>query len=162
MKIYSALLAAAICLLLTGCNKPQAAAAAPPYKPVATLEQVMHGMVIPNAEVVWDAVGYISDLKGSTEIKPAGEDDWIRIEASAITLTEAGNLLMMSGRAKDSDKWMERCRALIDAGSSVLKAAQARNPEDLFTRGGDLFEACQQCHFQYRFTMKDPNTFRSH
>ncbi len=137
--------------------KPQ-----PPYKPLATLEEVMHGMVIPNADIVWKSVGTIITKDGTEEIRPKTEDDWIDVEASATTLMEAGNLLMMEGRAKDNTKWFERCIALIDAADGVRQAAKAKDPEQVFTRGGHLFDACQGCHFQYRFTMKDPNTFRSH
>jgi hypothetical protein len=134
---------------------------APPIKAVATLEEVMHGMVIPNAEVVWDAVGTIVSAKGVEEIRPKSEDEWLAVEASATTLTEAGNLLMMEGRAKDTNRWMERARALREAGDSVHQAAKARNADLLFERGGHLFDACQGCHFEYRFE-KDPNTIRTH
>jgi len=157
MRILSIL---PIALLAGSCAappKPQ-----PPYKPLATLEEVMHGMVIPNAQIVWKSVGTIITKDGVEEIRPKTEDDWIDIEASATILMEAGNLLMMEGRAKDNTKWFERCRALVDAGDGVRQAAKNKDPELLFTRGGNLFDACQACHFQYRFTEKDPNTFRSH
>jgi hypothetical protein len=121
----------------------------------------MHGMVIPNAEVVWGAVGTIYTTKGVEERQPKTDDEWIKVEASATTLTEAGNLLMMEGRAKDHGRWMERARALREAGDAVRKAAKAKDAAALFERGGDLFEACQGCHFDYRFT-KDPNTIRTH
>jgi len=153
-------------LALAACTKPnsttQKTAATPPYKPVATLEEVMHGMVIPNADVVWESTGTILTVKGTEEFQPKTEDDWIHVEASATTVMEAGNLLMMEGRAKDNGKWMERCLALVDAADSVRKAAKAHDKDALFTRGGDLFDACQACHFTYRFTTKDPNTYRTH
>lgn len=140
---------------------PAAAPAAPPIKAVATLEEVMHGMVIPNAEVVWGSVGTIYTVKGVEERAPKTDDEWIKIEASATILTEAGNLLMMEGRAKDNGKWMERARALREAGDSVRQAAKAKDAAALFERGGYLFDACQGCHFDYRFT-KDPATIRTH
>jgi len=159
-RTASALWIFLIALLAGSCPappKPQ-----PPYKPLATLEEVMHGMVIPNAHVVWKSVGTIITKEGTEEIRPKTEDDWIDIEASATILMEAGNLLMMEGRAKDNGKWYDLCRALVDAGDGVRQAAKSKDPEQLFTRGGYLFDACQACHFQYRFTEKDPNTFRSH
>jgi cytochrome c556 len=156
-------IAAGVCILLAasvagGCapQKP-----APPFKPTATLGEVMHNIVIPNAEVVWDAAGTIITIKGVEEIQPQNADEWFDVESSATTLMEAGNLLMMDGRAKDNTKWMERCRALIDAGESVRQAAKAKDVAALFTRGGGLFEACQGCHFEYRF-QKDPSTIRTH
>ena len=147
-------------LFLAGCAAPPVKQG-PPIKAVATLEEVMHGMVIPNAEVVWHASGTIFTLKGVEERQPKNEDEWRAVEASAITLTEAGNLLMMEGRAKDTGKWMERAAALRDAGAAVHLAAKAKDVPALFERGGYLFDACQGCHFDYRFE-KDPKTIRTH
>lgn len=153
--------AAALILTLAACTQAPPPQPAPPYKPVATLEEVMHGMVIPSAQVVWKASGSIVTAKGTEERRPQNEDEWIDVEAAAVTLMESGNLLMMEGRAKDKGKWMELCRSLVDTGSAVHKAAKARDVDALFTKGGDLFESCQNCHFTYRFE-KDPNTIRSH
>lgn len=146
-------------LLLGSCAKEQKPQ--PPFQPRATLEEVMHHMVIPSAQIVWGAAGTIASKEGIKEIKPETEDDWIDVEAAATTLMEAGNLLMMEGRAKDSKKWFELCRGLIDSADAARKAAQAHDVDALFTRGGDLFEACQACHFTYRFK-DDPNTIRTH
>ena len=148
----------ALCLtMLCGCAQKQV----PPYKPLATLEEVMHQIVIPNAEVVWKSTGTIITMKGTEEWKPETEDDWFEVESSATILMEAGNLLMMDGRAKDQTKWMERARALVDAGDTVRKAAKAHDVAALFERGGYLFDACQGCHFEFRFD-KDPKTIRTH
>lgn len=156
------LVPAGIAILLCGCAaKPEVKAQASPIKAVATLEQVMHGMVIPNADVVWKASGWVYTASGVEERKPKNEDEWIAVEASATTLTEAGNLLMMEGRAKDGAKWIEYSTALREAGAAVHKAAVAKDVEGVFTQGGVLFEACQGCHFAYRFE-KDPNTIRTH
>lgn len=132
-----------------------------PIRSVATLEEVMHHMVIPNAEVVWDSVGTIYTVGHVEEIQPRTDEQWLAVEMSATVLTEAGNLLMMEGRAKDTGPWIERARALREAGASIQQAAKARNVEQVFVRGGHLFDACQGCHFQYRFE-KDPNTIRTH
>lgn len=152
---------AALAALLAACTNVPPPKAAPPYKPVATLEEVMHGLVIPSAQIVWRASGSIMTLKGTEERRPQNEDEWIAVEAAAVTLMESGNLLMMEGRAKDGKKWMELCRSLVDTGSSVHKAAKARDVDGLFTKGGDLFESCQACHFAYRFD-KDPSVIRTH
>ena len=145
----------AIALLTASCKTN------PPIKAVSTLEEVMHHMVIPNAEVVWESVGTIYTVGNVEEIQPRTAEQWLAVEQSATVLTEAGNLLMMEGRAKDTGPWMERARALREAGASVHQAAKARDVAAVFERGGHLFDACQGCHFEYRFE-KDPNTIRSH
>jgi hypothetical protein len=147
-------LAAAV-LLVVGCRSTT------PIKAVSTLEEVMHHMVIPNAQVVWKSVGTIYTTDHVEEIQPRTDEEWLNVEASATVLTEAGNLLMMEGRALDNGHWMERARALREAGASVHEAAKARNASAVFERGGVLFDACQGCHFEYRFK-KEKDMFRSH
>ena len=101
--------------LLTGCGQSEPgepASSQPPFKPVASLHEVMHDVIFPSAEVVWESVGTIISYEGTEEIYPRSEEEWIAVQSSATMLTEAGNLLMMEGRAKDSGPWMERARAL--------------------------------------------------
>jgi len=143
---------------LAGCGGGKAAA---PIKAVATREEVMHHLVIPNAQIVWGAVGSTSTLQGVEEKQPKTDDEWFNIESSATTIMEAGNLLMMEGRALDSGKWMEWSKAMRESADSVRQAAKKHDAAALFEKGGDMFESCQGCHFAYRFT-KDPNTIRSH
>ena len=133
----------------------------PPIKAVATREEIMHHLVIPNAKVVWDSSGAIYTKNGVEERMPKSDAEWFAVEASATTLMEAGNLLMMDGRSMDSGKWMERAIALRDSGDLVRQAAKKKDVAALFEQGGTLFEACQGCHFQYRFE-KDPKTMRTH
>jgi len=121
----------------------------------------MHDVVIPNAEVVWDSVGTIFTLEEIQEIAPANEDEWVAVQGAARTLMEAGNLLMMEGRSKDSGVWMERSGALVSAGAAVLEAAEAEDAAMLFERGELIFNACQGCHWDYRFE-EDPSTIRTH
>ena len=121
----------------------------------------MHHLVIPNAKIVWDSSGTIYTLKGVEERAPKSDDEWFTVESCATTLMEAGNLLMMDGRAIDNGHWMDRARALRESGDLVRQAAKAKDIVALFDRGGTLFEACQGCHFEYRF-VKDPNTMRTH
>ena len=74
---------------------------------------------------------------------------------------EAGNLLMMEGRAKDTEGWMERAQALIDAGESVLEAAEAQDAEAVFDRGELIYNACRGCHKEYRYE-EDPSIIRTY
>jgi hypothetical protein len=143
-------------VLSDGCGK-----SGPPIKAIATREEIMHHLVIPNAQIVWGAVGTISTLAGVEERAPKTDDDWFKIESSATTLMEAGNLLMMDGRAVDKSHWIDRARALRESGDLVRQAAKKHDATALFDRGGDLFDSCQGCHFDYRF-VKDPKTMRTY
>jgi hypothetical protein len=119
----------------------------PPFKPVGTVMQVMEGIVFPSSEVVFDAAVWSN---GALEGAPATEEDWHHVEDSALTVAEAGNLLMMSPRAKDADQWMKNAAALNAAGTIAFKAAEARDVEALFNAGSEMYAACANCHRQYR------------
>ena len=144
--------------LLAGCtaHKPP-----PPLKAVATREEIMHHLVIPNAQRVWSSVGTTITVEGSVEKQPKTDDEWFDIESAATTLMESGNLLMMDGRAMDSGKWIEYSKMLRDTADTVRLAAKKHDSAGVFDRGGDMFESCQGCHFAYRFE-KDPKTIRTH
>ena len=120
----------------------------------------MHDVIFPSADVVWESVGTIISYEGTEEIYPKSEEEWITVVSSAAILTEAGNLLMMEGRAQDSGPWMERARALIDAGEVALKAARAQDKEAVFDSGEQIYNACNDCHIQYRFIHDDPSVIR--
>jgi cytochrome c556 len=151
-------------VMMTGCNATKPAAptpAATPIKAIATREEIMHHLVIPNAQAVWNASGTIYTAKGVEERAPKNADEWFNVESSATTLMEAGNLLMMDGRAMDNGKWIEYAKALRDSGDLVRQAAKAKDVNALFERGGTLFDSCQACHFEYRFD-KNSKMMRTH
>jgi hypothetical protein len=146
-----------LALAAVGCGGSKPA----PIKAIATREDVMHHMVIPNAQLVWNASGTIFSAKGTEERHPKSDDDWFNVESAAITLMEAGNLLMMDGRAMDNGHWMDHSRALREAGDALRLAAKAKDVDALFDKGGVLFDSCQACHFEYRFQY-DPKIMRTH
>lgn len=135
--------ALAIPLLLSSCA-PQ-----PPFKPVASIKQLMESTVHPSAEVLFDSVGTIISYSGVEEIAPKNDEEWATVQHNALTLAEAGNLLMIPGRAKQDREWMKLAQALVDVGMVAYKAAQAKNPAALFEAGGQIYEACQRCHSRY-------------
>ena len=133
--------------------------AQPPFRPVSSIEEIMHDVVYPHADRVWDSVGTIITMEGTEEIYPRTEEEWIALQSDARTLMEAGNLLMIEGRAKDTDKWMERAGALIDAAEKVLEAAEAQDSAAVFDRGELIYNACQDCHWEYNYEV-DPGIIR--
>jgi hypothetical protein len=143
MRLFLLPEAIAILLLMNSCA-PQ-----PPFKPVGTIKQLMESTVHPSAEVVFESVGTIISVNGMEEIAPKNDQEWATVEHSALTLAEAGNLLMMPGRAKQDKDWIRLAQALVDVGVVAHKAAQAKNAEALFEAGGQIYETCQSCHSHY-------------
>ena len=134
-------------LLFSGCSGERDATLA--QRPVADVKQVMTVILEPAAETYWDAVGTIIDTTGTQEIAPKSAEEWVEVWRAAVVVTESGNLLMMEGRARDKDQWMRLARAMVDAGSRAMSAAEAKDPAKVFEAGGDLYLTCTACHAAY-------------
>jgi hypothetical protein len=133
------------------------APAPPPFKAVADNKLLMQSVIDPNADLVWDAVKTIVTRDKTEEIRPRTNDEWIAVRNAAVALTESGNLLMMAPRAKDGGEWMKRAQELIDTGEAAIRAADSKNADRLFTVGGDIYEACSNCHRQYMDAIVNAN-----
>jgi hypothetical protein len=70
---------------------------------------------------------------------PQNDGEWTALQNSALILAEAGNLLLLPGRA----------RALVDAGSAAFKAANAKDANALTDIGDKIDETCETCHAKY-------------
>ena len=128
------------------------------FQPVGSVEDIMHDVIYPHADVLWDSVGTIIDGDGTHEIRPASEEEWERVMQSALTVAEAGNLLMMEGRARDADAWMQHAAALIGAATLAMEAAINRDAQAVFDTGGKVYSACNNCH--ERYWEKPPSAMR--
>ena len=140
----------------SGCNRTPPAPPPPP-PPVADVKQLMASIIEPAAEVYWDAVGTIEDAKGVVEVAPSTDEEWAAVRNSAYAVTEGGNLLMMTGRAKDSGDWMKLSQALVLVGERAIKAAEAKNTKAVFDVGAEIYEACVACHAKYAVPQMRPN-----
>jgi hypothetical protein len=147
------LLVFAAALAAFACGGPEP----PPFKPLADNKLLMSAIVDPNADLVWDAVKTIDSREGTQEIRPKNEAEWTAVRNAAVTLAESGNLMMMVPRARDGGEWMTLSQRLIDTSESAIRAADAKNPERLFTVGGDIYEACSACHQKYMEAIVNAN-----
>jgi hypothetical protein len=116
------------------------------YRAVATVDEVMDAIVIPASQAVFDAVIYEN---GALVRAPATGDEWFRLRMHALAVAEAGNLLMMPGRAEDAGEWVTFSRAMIDAAETVADAAESEDVDRLLQTGGRLYQTCAGCHRKY-------------
>ncbi len=133
-------------------NKPpevSAVAEAPAMTPVATVSQLMRGIVAPSATVVFESVSTTVSAAGVEEKQPRTDEEWADVASSAAALVEAGNLLIMGDRAIDRTEWVTMARAMADAGNIALKAAQAKSPQGILAAGEDINTSCDTCHGKY-------------
>jgi hypothetical protein len=121
--------------------------------PVASVRQIMNGIVQPAARTVFGAVGTIVSTSGTEEIAPRTAQEWEVVADGAAALVEAGNLLLMGNRVVDKGDWIKMSQAMITAGRKALKAAQARSAEDVLAVGEDIYVSCDNCHRRYQRAM---------
>ena len=108
----------------------------PTVQPVGNVKQLMRAMVIPSSNALFDVARQA----------PKDAAEWAFIENSAVILGESGNLLMIGGRAKNSQVWMEASQGLVDAGVFALQAAEAKDLNALADVGNRVVDACETCH----------------
>ena len=131
-------------------------AAAPPpavvaaARPVASIKQIMNAIVAPGANAVFNAVSTTVTAKGIEEVAPRNDAEWAALGNSAAALAEAGNMMMLDGRAVDAGDWITMSRALVDAGTQALKAAEAKSTDAVLAAGETVNESCDNCHSKYQ------------
>ena len=121
---------------------PSPAPPAAPVKPaiVGTMSDLMVKVIYPAS----DAIFYI------TTRQPTTESEWVELQGKALMVAESANLLMMPGRARDEDRWMEDAKLMLDAGRAAYRAARAKDLAALEALNDQLYESCTSCHQHYR------------
>ena len=115
-------------------------AAEPSFQLVGSTSQLMISIIYPAS----NAIFYIH--RGA----PKDDKEWAAMQANALMMAEAGNLLMMGNRAKDQDNWMKDAKLLVEVGAAAFKAAQAKDADALDALSEQLNTACVTCHQDYR------------
>ena len=131
-------------------KSPAAAAATPAAKPLATVKQVMLGIVGPSAAIVFDAVSTTVTRTGTEEKAPKTDEEWALVGAAGASLAEAGQLLMTESRAVDRGDWIKMSQQMIDAGLATLKAVESKDKDGVLNAGEPLNASCDNCHQRYR------------
>ena len=118
--------------------------------PVATVKQIMKGIIGPAATAIFGAVGTTMTATGTEEKAPQTNDEWEALGNSAAALIESGNLLLIGNRAVDNGDWVKMSQAMIASGQNVLKAAQAKSADGVFAAGEAVTISCDSCHHKYQ------------
>jgi len=111
-----------------------------PMQPASTMSELMVKIIYPAS----DAIFYI------TTREPKSEVEWVELQGKALAVAESANLLMMPGRARDQDRWMQDAKLMLDAGRAAFRAAKARDVAALDALNDDLYTSCTSCHQHYR------------
>ena len=118
--------------------------------PVATIKQIMAGIVMPGAEAIYMSVGGKSTPQGFVAFAPQTDEEWAAVGASAAALIESGNLLLTGTRLIDKGDWVKMTRDFMASSQAALDAANKKSKDDMLTAGGELNATCDNCHAKYQ------------
>ena len=150
---YRDLIVAVGVILLAGCQR--AAPPAPPAPPAATyntaipLHDLMEHVIDPATDVVWGASGTMVDFKGEHDLAPKTDAEWAKVHDAAMVVAEGGNLLQLPGRIRPGKTWAGQAARISALGLEAMKAADARDKVAMLRIGGDIHDACEECHRVY-------------
>jgi cytochrome c556 len=142
------------------------------FMPQITIIELMDSIVMPAAQVVWDAVTYDVTAAGESVTGPKTDEDWQKLRWSAVALAESANNLVVPGRAanhpgakagegelapEEIDKliasnraaWIGHAHVLYEAAMEAVRAIDAKNAEQVSDAGGTIDAACEACHLQF-------------
>jgi hypothetical protein len=155
--VSAALFISAIAFIIAGARsaRPQTSTHAdvpdvPLTAPVASVKQIMNAIVMPNATVIYNAVGTIMTSTKVEEIAPKNDKEWAAVGDSAAAIVESGNMLLVGDRLVDKREWLSYTQRFIAAGKAALAAANEKKPDGVLAAGGDLNETCDACHEKYQ------------
>jgi hypothetical protein len=153
MRTIYGLLVVSLLMFLSGVTfivlGAREAGKAPAAAPVASVKQLMQGIVIPASAVIYNAVSTTVTEKGTEEVFPRNDQEWENVGSNALALIEAANLLKVDGRAKDADDWMRMSDAMATGARQSFEATQKKDIEALLASGETLNNSCDGCHRRY-------------
>ena len=109
---------------------------------------LMHYVFDPAADVIWSSAGAIITEAGEQDLAPTTQEGWDAVTASAATLMESANLLLLPGRVQEG-AWNEYAQGLVTMGRKAYDASLAKDADALFAAGADLYQVCLACHQAY-------------
>lgn len=139
----------------------------------ATVKDIMHSMVDPSAEFLFDSVQIISDEQGVREIAPRTDQEWEEVRSRVQVLLDTPELLSAPRRraARPRDRstaevenqpaemqalmdaepaeFARRARKLHAAASVAMRAVNNKDKEALFDSLIGIDVACEVCHLRY-------------
>jgi hypothetical protein len=150
-------------------------AAETPKQYVGTIRDVMHAIVEPASNALFDAVEIDVSAAGIKEKQPRTDEEWEVVEHGAIALAEAVTLMKMPGRpvaqpeemnvdpdgpelpptqiadhiARSRPEWDKHADQLLKTAIEALDIARAKNVQGLYDVGTKIDAACEGCHLAY-------------
>jgi hypothetical protein len=145
-------------------------------KPAVSVKELMHDMLDPASDFIFDSVSATVTKQGVVEHLPKTDEDWNKIRMGAVTLAEGAYLLKIPRpfaptgdvnnstgpepmelspdqiKAKllaDPVLWNAKIEALRNVGLEVIEIVRKRDTNELWDAAENLDEACENCHLEY-------------
>ena len=134
---------------LAGCSRSAPPEPSPLYDTSINLHDLMEHVLDPTADVIWGASGIMVDFAGEHDLSPKTDEEWARVHDGAVLLVESSNLLLLPGRLQPGKTWTGQAQKLSVLGLEAMRAVDARDKAALLRIGGDIHDACEECHRVY-------------
>ena len=156
-------------LWVAGCSAPteRREATQPPASINAT---VVASPLSINAEMV-RVVDHAAHQLWNVEregMSPKTDADWENLEEHATQIAAAGTLIRLEGTGVNDRDWVQRADwqkwagAVSDAGMAAFRAVEAKDLQALTKANGQLVEACESCHKQFKPQLPSEGIAHSH
>lgn len=120
----------------------------PPVAPLSPKELMRH-VVNPAAERFWKTSGSVTTEEGDESRAPTSDASWTEMVDAAAILHESGVTLGLPGRGPPDEAWKRFSKQLADASLVAMAAARAKDADKAFEAGGEVYNACYNCHGRY-------------
>jgi hypothetical protein len=129
-------------------SRPGTTRPAPRVEPVAETRLLMDGLTRANFR------GLERVLQDVRE-KPADLEAWTHARGQALLIGETANLLMLRPpHNQGQDTWMERCRDLREAATTLARHAANQDYGRCRADLRDLANTCNRCHQTFRVNVR--------
>ena len=156
-------------------------------RPVVSVKELMHDLIDPLADNIFNSVSTVVTEKGTIETAPNTEEDWDKIRIGAVTMAEAAYLLKVrrpfapagdlnnsvgpdavelspdqitAKVGKDPVEWNARIETLRNVGLQVLDIVKRKDVAELWDAAENLDVACEGCHRSYWYPGETPEFYR--
>lgn len=139
---------------------PAAASAQPAVTSPISINAAMVSIVDHAGHELWNV-----EREGN---RPKTRQDWEILAEHATQLAGAGALVRIPGAGVQdmtwvaSPDWQKWARAMSDAAQADLKAIEGENFDALVAANGQLVEACEGCHKQFKPSLPSEGVVHAH
>jgi hypothetical protein len=156
--------------LVVGCGAPAPVERQTPAQPTVSPQPSVMSPVSINAEMVAivDHAGHQLWAVEQEGKAPKTDADWANVTEHATQLAAGGALIRVAGTGINdvgwvaSPGWQKSARAMSDAAMAALKAAEGKNLNALVAANGQLVDACESCHKEFKPDLPSEGIVHSH